>query len=238
MINKINVDIDLIKRNSASIRDRVDQACIASGRNTDDVKVICVSKYVFPETIGAMAANGITSFGENRVDDILEKEDYCKALGYNNLDWHLIGHLQTNKVKKLKDRDNIIHSCDTVSLLDKLNKLSATDGIKRQVMLEFNISGEESKSGFSPEDLNMLLDKCPQYQNLTFCGLMTMAPKDANDHLLGQVFGQAHKMYVDIGSKNIDNMPMMYLSMGMSSDFEIAIREGANLLRIGSTFFH
>lgn len=238
MINKINVDIDLIKKNAESIRNRVDLACIDSGRNTDDVKVICVSKYVYPETIGVMAANGFTSYGENRVDDILAKEDYCKSLGYDNLDWHLIGHLQTNKVKKLKDRDYIIHSCDTLSILEKLNNLSSTDGIQRKVMLEFNISGEESKSGFSPADLSLILDKCPQYQNLCICGLMTMAPKDANSHLLSQIFSQAHKMYVDIGSKNIDNMPMMYLSMGMSSDFEIAIREGANLLRIGSTFFH
>ncbi len=237
MINKIHVDIDTIKRNAESIQSRVEQSCIASGRSSQDVKVVCVSKYVYPETIAAMAASGITSFGENRVDEILAKEDYCRELGYDNLDWHLIGHLQTNKVKKLINRDYIIHSCDSISLLDKLNTLSAQDGIRRQVMLEFNISGEESKSGFSPQDFNMLMDHCPQYENLSFCGLMTMAPKDANSHLLGQVFSAAHKMYVDIGSKNVDNMPMMYLSMGMSSDFEIAIREGANLLRIGSTFF-
>lgn len=237
MIQKINVDIDTIKSNSLKVQERVSHACAACGRNTDSVKVICVTKYVYPETVAAMAEAGFRSFGENRVEEILTKDDYCSQLGYSDIDWHMIGHLQSNKVKRLANKDYLIHSCDSISILEKLDNQSKSDGITRRVMLEFNISGEETKSGFNPNSMGLILDQCPQYKNLSICGIMTMAPKGANEHLLRHVFASAHKMYVDIGSKNIDNMPMMYLSMGMSGDFEIAISEGANLVRIGSTFY-
>ena len=237
MIQKINVDIETIKYNSLKIQERVSHTCAACGRDENSVKVVCVSKYVYPETVAAMAEAGFRSFGENRVEEILAKDDYCRHLGYSDLDWHMIGHLQSNKVKRLADRDYLIHSCDSISILEKLNNQSKQDGITRRVMLEFNISGEKTKSGFSPDNLSLILDQCPQLRNLSICGIMTMAPKGANEHLLRHVFASAHKMYVDIGSKNIDNMPMMYLSMGMSGDFEIAISEGANLVRIGSTFY-
>lgn len=237
MIQKIKVDIDTIKSNSLKVQERVSHACAACGRNTDSVKVICVTKYVYPETVAAMAEAGFRSFGENRVEEILTKDDYCSQLGYSDIDWHMIGHLQSNKVKRLANKDYLIHSCDSISILEKLDNQSKSDGITRRVMLEFNISGEETKSGFNPNSMGLILDKCPQYKNLSICGIMTMAPKGANEHLLRHVFASAHKMYVDIGSKNIDNMPMMYLSMGMSGDFEIAISEGANLVRIGSTFY-
>ncbi len=237
MIQKINVDIDTIKRNAGVLRSRIDAACASAGRDPDEITTVCVTKYVYPDVIAEMYRAGFRTFGENRVDEILSKEDYCRALGYDDIGWHLIGHLQSNKVNKLAGRDYIIHSCDTLDILRRLNSLSARDGVRRRVMLEFNISGEESKSGFSPDEMGQILDVCPGFKDLEICGLMTMAPQGAEIHSLCQIFGTAHKMCIDIASKRIDNMPMTYLSMGMSEDFEIAIAEGANMLRIGSTFY-
>ena len=237
MISKINVDIETIRRNEARVQERIDRACAAAGRDPAGIITVCVTKYLYPETLAAMYDAGFRIFGENRVDEILSKDDYCRNLGHSDIGWHLIGHLQSNKVNKLSGRDYLIHSCDTLQIMQKLDSLSERDGVQRRVMLEFNISGEESKSGFSPDDMGRILDFCPTLTHLTVCGLMTMAPKGADSHSLCQIFGSAHKMCIDIAANKIDNMPMDYLSMGMSADFEVAIAEGANVLRIGSIFY-
>ncbi len=222
-----------ISKNIQNVRERVTKAAIRSGRNPDDVRIIAVSKTVGKaEVLDAYENAGQIEFGENRVQELLKKYDRSEPFK-----WHLIGHLQTNKVKYVVDKTELIHSVDSIYLAEEIEKQA--EKISRVVpfLLQVNVSGEESKFGITPEAVEGFVIKMSQYRNIRLEGLMTMAPNITNMENVRKIFKELHTIYIDISREKIHNIDMKYLSMGMSNDFEIAVEEGANLIRVGTSIF-
>jgi pyridoxal phosphate enzyme (YggS family) len=176
---------------------------------------------------------GITNLGENRVQELVSKYDLIKG----DVKWHLIGHLQKNKVKYIADKVVMIHSVESLSLAEEINKQCGKLGRTMDVLVEINVSGEESKHGIAPEDAEEFVQAVAQYSNVKVRGLMTMAPKYAEIDEIRDVFAKLYKIGVDIRAKKYDNISMDYLSMGMSNDYMIAIGEGSDIVRVGSALF-
>ena len=226
-----------IADNIKSVNERIAEAAIKSGRMPSDITLVAVTKTVgIPEVKEAMAA-GLTHFAENRVQLLLEKQA-DPELAYPDVDWHLIGHLQTNKVKYIIDRVSLIHSVDSLRLAAEIDRHAARAGKNMPVLLELNISGEESKYGLAPAELDSFLEGFSELKNVTLKGLMTMAPLVVDDSEKHKIFYNLHKLYVDISNMNLYNTNMSIMSMGMSSDFEVAISEGSNMVRIGTDIFY
>ena len=226
-----------IADNIKSVNERIAEAAIKSGRMPSDITLVAVTKTVgIPEVKEAMAA-GLTHFAENRVQLLLEKQA-DPELAYPDVDWHLIGHLQTNKVKYIIDRVSLIHSVDSLRLAAEIDRHAARAGKNMPVLLELNISGEESKYGLAPAELDSFLEGFSELKNVTLKGLMTMAPLVVDDSEKHKIFYNLHKLYVDISNMNLYNTSMSIMSMGMSSDFEVAISEGSNMVRIGTDIFY
>ncbi len=221
-----------IKSNIEDVHKRVRLACERSGRNPEDILVMAVTKTVDTETISEAVECGITTLGENRPQELKEKFDYI-----DGVKWHLIGHLQTNKVKYIIDKAEVIHSVYTEKLAQEIDKYAKKINKVQKILVEVNISGEESKGGISPREIDDFLIKLSGYKNIKVSGFMTMAPLGADEKTVRDIFRKMHNIYVDISTKKYDNIIMEYLSMGMSNDFEIAIEEGANIVRIGSRIF-
>ena len=152
--------------------------------------------------------------------------------------WHLIGTLQTNKVKYIIDKVSLIHSVDSLHLAEEINKCAAKKGLTMNCLLQVNVSKEESKHGVGIEDVDRIVEEFTKFDNLKLKGLMTMAPFDADEYELRSIFSRLHKKYIDIGSQKGHNVNMSYLSMGMTHDFSYAIEEGANMIRVGTGIFH
>lgn len=222
-----------VAENLFEINERIKVAAQKSGREASDITLVAVSKTVDVDRINSALDNGIINLGESKVQEITEKMTQinkpCK--------WHQIGHLQTNKVKYIIDKVELIHSLDSISLADELNKRALKHGIKVPVLVEVNISGEDSKYGLFPHDVKDFVKMLSGYDGLKVQGLMTIAPFFENPEQTRPFFSEMNKIYVDIKMENIDNVCMNYLSMGMSNDFEIAIEEGSNMVRIGSAIF-
>ena len=221
-----------IKSNIEDVYKRVRLACERSCRNPEDVLVMAVTKTVDTETICEAVKCGITTLGENRPQELKEKFDHI-----DGVKWHLIGHLQTNKVKYIIDKAEVIHSVYTEKLAQEIDKHAKKINKVQKILVEVNISGEESKGGISPGEIEGFLIKLSEYKNIKVSGFMTMAPLGADEKTVREIFKKMHNIYVDISTKKYDNITMEYLSMGMSNDFEIAIEEGANIVRIGSRIF-
>lgn len=209
----------------------VASACEQAGRPTDSVSVIAVTKYVNHNMASQLVKAGVRHIGENRVDKFLEKYE---ALKNENLTWHLIGSLQRRKVKEVINLVDYFHALDSVKLAQEIQK-RAQHTIK--CFLQVNISGEDTKHGFSIEDLDDVLPELENLNNLEIVGLMTMAPFEADDETLVDIFQKTKVLQELLKEKQIKNMPMTELSMGMSGDYPIAIREGATFVRIGTAFF-
>ncbi len=222
-----------IKNNLDDIMRRVKTAAEKSGRSAGDVRVVAVTKTVEVERIKDVFDYGLLDMGENRVQELLEK--------YGRLDpscrWHLIGHLQTNKVKYIIDKVEMIHSVDSIELAKEIDSRAAKHGRVMDILLQVNVSGEETKFGVSPEQVYELVDIISHMKNISLRGLMTIAPFSQNAQDIRPVFKKLYDIYIDIKRKSIDNVNMDYLSMGMSNDFEVAIEEGANIVRIGTGIF-
>ncbi len=154
-----------------------------------------------------------------------------------SIKWHLIGHLQTNKVKYIIDKVHMIHSVDSFELAKEINSRAGKAGKKMNVLLQVNVSGEETKFGIRPEEVNEYVEYISQLENLSLRGMMTIAPFTENTQEIRPIFKNLYDIFIDIKSKRIDNVSMDYLSMGMSNDFEVAIEEGANIVRIGTGIF-
>lgn len=222
-----------IERNLEDIRARVERAAFKSGRTADDINVIAVTKTIEPERILSVVDAGIRILGENRVQELLEKYDIIKR----DCKWDIIGHLQTNKVKYIIDKVNMIHSVDRMELVEEIQKKAEKSGRIIDVLVQVNVAGEDSKFGIRPEDTYEFICKTSAFQNLKVRGLMTIAPYTDNPEDARWVFRGLNKIFIDIYKENIDNIDMKFLSMGMSNDFEVAIEEGANVVRIGTAIF-
>lgn len=221
-----------IKSNLDLIKEKISNSAIKSGRTADDITLIAVTKTHSPKLINEAIDLGVTDIGENKVQEIMEKYDYVKPVR-----WHLIGHLQTNKVKYIIDKVHMIHSVDSVHLMEEIDKQAKKHNKVMKILIQVNISGEESKFGISPDEINDFLTSAQALKNVEVCGLMTILPKVDTTISLRLHFANIKKIYIDISKKKYNNIHMNYLSMGMSGDFELAIEEGSNMVRIGSAIF-
>lgn len=216
--------------NANLVREQVETARNKANRQ-DPVNIIAVTKYVDVETAEALVKTGIQHIAENRVDKFLEK---YQALKDYDLTWHLIGSLQRRKVKDVINLVDYFHALDSVKLAQEIQK-RAEHPIK--CFLQVNISGEESKHGFSVDELDTVLAEIVQLDKIKIVGLMTMAPFEASQEELQDIFSKTHQLQKQLENKQLKNMPFSELSMGMSRDFAVAIENGATYVRIGSSFF-
>lgn len=200
---------------------------------SNQAKLIAVTKTVDSQRVREAIAAGVTAVGENRVQELLEKYE---IIG-NEVEWHLIGSLQTNKVKYIVDKVAMVHSLDRVELAEELQKRCAAINRILPVLLQVNLTREESKSGFYEEEVIPFLQTAASYPNLQVKGLMTIGLPCVNPEETRPVFQRLRQLKEEIGKLSLSGVSMEYLSMGMSHDYEIAIEEGANLVRVGSAIF-
>ncbi|CYV92079.1 YggS family pyridoxal phosphate-dependent enzyme [Streptococcus suis] len=219
------------QKNKDAIFSVVAKAAEKAGRPSESVKVIAVTKYVDSSIANQLVNTGITHIGENRVDQFLEKYN---ALADKQLTWHLIGTLQRRKVKDIIPFVDYFHALDSVKLAQEIDK-RATKIVK--CFLQVNVSGEESKHGFAVSEIDAALAEISSLENIELVGLMTMAPIDATDDELDEIFSKMQEIQEELATRNLPRMPFTELSMGMSGDFERAIAHGATYVRIGSAFF-
>lgn len=223
-----------IEYNLDTIRERITKAALSVGRNPDEVTLMAVTKTVEPIFINHAIENGIDLIGENKVQEFLSKKPYLKL---ENCQAHLIGHLQTNKVKQIVSEVSMIQSLDSVRLAKEISKRSTEKGIVTPCLIEVNIGQEESKTGLELSVLEELLCEVAELEGVSVKGLMTIPPICDDEKELDKYFSKMHKIFVDIKNKKLDNIDMCVLSMGMSSDYESAVRNGSTLVRVGSSIF-
>lgn len=223
-----------IKSNLINIEKRINDSCKTSDRSNDEVKLISVTKTVDIDAVNEAIECGVTDVGENKPQELARKYE---VIG-DRVKWHLIGSLQTNKVKYIIDKVYMIHSIDRLSLCDEIQKRAQS--IDRQIncLIQVNISKEESKHGILEEDaIDFIKNISNNYPNIRVKGLMTMAPNTDDKNLIKSVFRGLKDLANKIDHENINNVSMEALSMGMSNDFEIAIEEGATFVRVGTSIF-
>lgn len=223
----------MVKENLAEIEKRICEACKRAGRDRKEVTLVAVSKTKPIEMIEEAMEAGIIDFGENKVQELTNKAAGIQA----PLNWHLIGHLQRNKVKYIVDKVHLIHSVDSLRLAEQINLEAEKKNIICPVLIEVNVAKEDSKFGVYPEDTLELVTAISSLPHIKVRGLMTIAPFVENPEENRIHFRNLKKLNVDIKSKNIDNINMDILSMGMTGDFEIAIEEGATHVRVGTGIF-
>lgn len=221
-----------LKENKQRLFEEVANVCKGAGRKPEEVTIVAVTKYVDSQTAEELVQTGVQHLGENRVDKFLEK---YQALADYDLTWHLIGSLQRRKVKDVINYVDYFHALDSLKLASEIQK-RALHPIK--CFLQVNISGEESKHGFRPDQVEEVVQSLKDFDKLMIVGLMTMAPLGASDSQLADIFKQTDDLRKFLKEKKIKNMPMEDLSMGMSGDFPIAIQNGSTFVRIGSSFFN
>lgn len=233
-----------IANNLDAIRERIKAAALKAGRNPEDITLIAVSKLNPAESVLAAIEHGQTDFGENWVKEMLEKqaevEKSLSEVSYGTpgeIKWHFIGHLQTNKVKQLIGKTVLIHSVDSVKLATFIDNESKKKDTVTDILLEINIGDEESKYGIGPNDAVKFADSLKDLKNIRIRGLMTVAPICDDPEANRPYFKKMRELFVDIKSKNYDNISMDILSMGMTLDFETAIEEGATHVRVGTGIF-
>ncbi|KMY53547.1 hypothetical protein AC623_05720 [Bacillus sp. FJAT-27231] len=209
------------------IQSQIQAACQKAGRQADEVKIIAVTKYVSVERAQEALEAGLVHLGENRDEGLLEKWD--KLTGEPV--WHFIGSLQSRKVKNIIDKVSYIHSLDRLSLAKEIDKRAEKP---INCFVQVNVSGEESKHGLSPEEVVSFVEQLAKYEKIVICGLMTMAPLTDNEDLLRSCFKQLKQLQKEVQSKRLPHAPCTELSMGMSNDYQIAIEEGATMVRIGT----
>lgn len=223
----------MVTENLKIVEEKIRQACERSMRERSEVTLIAVSKTKPVSMIREAMDSGIVTFGENKVQELLEKQSVLKE----PLDWHMIGHLQRNKVRQVVGRVKRIHSVDSLRLAEQIQKDCEKQGLTADILIEVNIAGEETKFGLKPEETERVIREIATYPNVRVRGLMTIAPFVENPEENRVHFRNLHKLLVDINSKNIDNISMTELSMGMTGDYEVAIEEGATMVRVGTGIF-
>src|SRR3989338_1858325 len=229
---------EILRRNLDEIQSRIDAACLRSGRSPESIKLVLSTKYVDAGVIRLLYQLGISDVGENRVQDTQQKQELLSDLPVR---WHMFGHLQRNKVKKALKLFELMHSVDSVALTEEISEASLGMGKRMKVLVEVNVSGEPQKYGLKPEETIPFLKKISHMQGLQVLGLMAMTPlmdiDNVDTKLCRGIFRGLKQLSEDVEKDRIENIKMDYLSMGMTQDFEIAVEEGSNLLRIGSAVF-
>lgn len=223
----------MIKDNLQVVQSNIDAACSRSGRDPKEVTLIAVSKTKPIAAIKEAMDCGITQFGENKVQELVDKIETIPE----KLQWHMIGHLQRNKVKYIIDKTTLIHSVDSYRLAEQIEEEAAKKDLVCPVLLEVNIADEDTKFGIKPEAVLDLITQISKFQHIKVKGFMTVAPYVENPEKNRVHFRNLRNLYVDIKSKNIDNVDIDILSMGMTNDYEVAIEEGATMIRVGTGIF-
>lgn len=223
----------MLKENLDIVRENIRKACDRAGRSYDEVTLIAVSKTKPLSDIETLMQYGETEYGENKVQELVEKYEHVSS----PVHWHLIGHLQTNKVKYIVDKVSLIHSVDSVHLAKEIEKEAAKHDVTVDILIQVNIAHEDTKFGIDETSVYDLLEEIKHYPHIRVKGLMTIAPFVENAEENRVHFRKLHQLLLDIKSKNIDNIDMSILSMGMTNDYEIAIEEGATMVRVGTGIF-
>ncbi len=224
---------DELKENLTNVEKRVADACERAGRDRDEVTLIAVSKTKPVEDLQVIYDCGIRSFGENKVQELTGKIPEMP----NDIEWHLIGHLQRNKVKYIVDQVKLIHSVDSYRLAEEINIQAKKKGVVVPILIEVNAANEATKFGVKLEEAAQLCEEIAHLDAVHIMGLMTIAPNVVVPEENRSIFHKIKDLSVDIASKNIDNVDMRILSMGMTNDFEVAIEEGATHVRVGTAIF-
>lgn len=224
----------LLEDNLKRVQEEIAETAIKNGRNPDEIKLMAVTKTVCPELINHAIDCGVDLIGENKVQEVLLKKD---ELHLENCKLHLIGHLQSNKVKKIIGIADMIQSVDSFELASQISRRSEENGIVTDILLEVNIGEDDCKFGYSAQETEEALMKIAPLNGVRVRGMMTVAPNFKDSAKNQSVFANMHKLFIDIGAKKIDNIYMDILSMGMSGDFKEAIAEGSTLVRVGSAIF-
>lgn len=222
-----------LETNLLSITARIDSAAVRAGRKASDVTLVAVTKYARIEWVQELVALGQTNLGENRPQQLWERA----AVLPSEIQWHLIGHLQSNKAKRILPLVKWIHSIDSIKLLTSLDRFASEAGLRPRLLVEVNVTGEVSKDGFVPEELRRDWDLACQFQNIELCGLMTMAAPGTDSNDARPAFAMLRGLRDELQARSPDHVKLNHLSMGMTGDFEVAIEEGATLIRIGSAIF-
>ena len=226
--------METIKNNLEIINEKIKKAALKANRNPEEIKLVAVTKTATIEQIKEAINAGVKIIGENKVQEAKEKYQILTA----DTEWHLVGHLQTNKVKYAIEIFDCIQTVDSIKLAKEIDKRSLQFGKTTNVLVEVNVSGEESKYGIKPEEVEPFLKEISEFSRIRVRGLMTIAPIIEEDkEEVRPYFRKLRELSKEIKSKNIKNVKMDYLSMGMTDDFEVAIEEGANIVRIGRGIF-
>lgn len=221
--------LETLRQNVAAVQERMAEACRMAGRSPDSVQLIAVTKYAKVEWIEGLISLGLDQFGENRPQQLVERQSR-----WPQVRWHLIGHLQRNKAKSVLGATALIHSVDSLRLAERLSEV-ATERVP--VLCEVNVSGEESKDGFTRDDLLVVWDQLMELPGVEIRGLMTMAPLSDDPEAARAVFAQLRGLRETLRARSEGRLELPELSMGMSGDYEVAIQEGATLIRVGSRLF-
>ena len=223
----------MLQDNLIQVEQNIEEACRRAGRDRSEVTLIAVSKTKPAETLQEAYDLGVRVFGENKVQEMADKYEVLPK----DTRWHLIGHLQRNKVKYIIDKAVLIHSVDSLRLAQTIEKEAKKHNLTAHILIEVNVAREESKFGIFPEDLEALVDEIAKLPHIQVDGLMTIAPFVPDPEENRPVFRELRKLSVDISAKKVDNVNMSVLSMGMTNDYQVAIEEGATMVRVGTGIF-
>ena len=227
------MELEELRNNLESVRDSIDRAAARAGRNPEDVLLLPVTKTLGADVVEQAWQLGIRQVGENKVQEILSKKE---VMG-EKMQFHMIGHLQRNKVHQVLDKVCLIHSVDSVRLAEEINREAEKKGLTARILLELNVAREESKYGILEEDLDALLQNLARFQHIRVEGLMTVAPFVENPEENRKIFRRMREIFIYIRQKKVNNIYMQILSMGMTNDYEIAVEEGATIVRVGTGLF-
>ena len=223
----------MVTENLEIVNQKIAQACERAGRRRDEVTLIAVSKTKPVSLLEEAYQAGARDFGENKVQEMMDKIPVLPE----DIKWHMIGHLQRNKVKYLIGKTTLIHSVDSMRLAEEISRLSTKNNVTTDILIEVNIAEEESKFGTSRDEAISLVEEVSGLSGIRICGLMTIAPYVDDPEDNRKYFREIKKLSVDIANRNIDNVSMSILSMGMTGDYEVAIEEGATMVRVGTGIF-
>lgn len=224
---------EMLAENLQNVEERIQAACARANRDRNEVTLIAVSKTKPVSMLEEVYAEGIRCFGENKVQELTEKHDKLPS----DVKWHMIGHLQRNKVKYIVDKVDLIHSVDSVRLAETIEQEAAKKDVIVPVLVEVNVAEEDSKFGLKVNEVLSIIEEISKFSHIRIKGLMTIAPYVENPEENRPVFARLRKLSVDIAEKNIDNVSVEILSMGMTNDYEVAIEEGATMVRVGTGIF-
>lgn len=223
----------MVAENLAQVQKNIEESCRNVNRDPGEVTLIAVSKTKPVEMLREAYDAGARVFGENKVQEIVDKYDHMPS----DVKWHMIGHLQRNKVKYIVDKVAMIHSVDSFRLAETIEKEAAKKNVTVPILIEVNVAQEESKYGLKPEEVLLFIEEIADFSHIQIKGLMTIAPYVENAEENREIFRELKKLSVDIAAKNINNVTMSVLSMGMTGDYLVAVQEGATMVRVGTGIF-